>query len=66
MREVNECFYLFLAGLCLTVTNNDMNNIESVGSYCETLKKMNKILIIQNFSKFKESLMLINNLGIFF
>jgi hypothetical protein len=45
MREVNECFYLFLAGLCLTVTNNDMNNIESVGSYCETLKKMNKILI---------------------
>ena len=30
------------------------------------IKKMNKILIIQNFSKFKESLMLINNLGIFF
>ena len=45
MREVNECFYLFLAGLCLTVINNDMNKIESVGSYCEKLKKMNKILI---------------------
>ena len=35
MREVNEFFYLFLAGLCLTVTNNDINKIESVGNYCE-------------------------------
>ena len=44
MREVNECFYLFLAGLCLCVTTNDFDKIESIGSYCGILKEINKIV----------------------
>ena len=34
MREVNECFYLFLAGLCISVSKNKMDKIQSIGSYC--------------------------------
>jgi len=44
MREVNECFYLFLAGLCLSVTSNNMDKIESIGSYCGILEEIYKIL----------------------
>ena len=44
LREVNECFYLFLAGLCLSVTINDMEKIESIGSYCGILEEINKIV----------------------
>ena len=44
MREVNECFYLFLVGLCLCVTTNDFDKIESIGSYCGILKEINKIV----------------------
>ena len=44
-REINECFYIFLAGLCLSLTNNDINEIKiSIGDYCGILKKINKIL----------------------
>ena len=44
MREVNECFYLFLAGLCLSVTTYNMDKIESIGSYCGILKEISKIV----------------------
>ncbi len=44
MREVNECFYLFLAGLCLCVTTYDIDKIESIGSYSGILKEINKIV----------------------
>ena len=44
-REINECFYLFLTGLCLSVTTNDIIDMEiSLGDYCGILKKINKIL----------------------
>ena len=44
-REINECFYVFLAGLCLSATTNDINEMEiSIGDYCELLKKINKIV----------------------
>ena len=43
-REINECFYLFLAGLCLCVTTYDMDKIESIGSYCGILEEINKIV----------------------
>ena len=45
MREVNECFYLLLAGLCLSVTTNNLDEMEiSIGDYCGILKNINKIL----------------------
>ena len=45
IREVNECFYLFLAGLCLSITTNDIQDMEiSLGDYCGILKEINKIL----------------------
>ena len=44
MKEVNECFYLFLAGLSLNVTTNDMDKIESIGTYCGILKDIYKIV----------------------
>ena len=45
MKEINECFYKFLAGLCLSVTTNDMDKMElSVGSYCGILKDIYKII----------------------
>ena len=45
MREINECFYQFLAGLCLSATTNDMDKMElSVGSYCGILKDIYKII----------------------
>ena len=48
-REINECFYVFLSGLCLSVTTNDINKMEiSIGDYCELLKQINKIVKILN------------------
>lgn len=44
MREVSQYFYLFLAGLCLSVTTNDMEKIESIGSFCGILEEINKIV----------------------
>ena len=45
MKEVNECFYLFLAGLCLSITSNDMEKMNlSIGSYCGILKDIYKII----------------------
>ena len=53
-REVNECYYIILASLCLSVTSEDIhlqltksiyseNKIE-INQYCKALKKMNNIL----------------------
>ena len=36
--------FLFLAGLCLSDTTNDMDKMESIGSYCGILKEINKIV----------------------
>ena len=44
MREVNECFYLFLAGLCISVSTNNMDKIQSIGSYCGILEEIYKIV----------------------
>ena len=45
MKEVNECFYLFLAGLCLSVTNNNLDEMElQIGDYCGILKKIYTIV----------------------
>jgi hypothetical protein len=44
MKEVNECFYLFLAGLCFSITTNDINKIEFIGNYCGILKSIYKIV----------------------
>ena len=44
LREVNECFYLFLSGLCISITTNDMDKIESIGSYCGILEEIYKII----------------------
>jgi len=45
MRDVNECFYLFLAGLCLSVTTNNLDSMEiSIGDYCGILKNIIKII----------------------
>ena len=45
MREINECFYVFLVGLCISLTTNDINEMKiSIGDYCGILKEINKIL----------------------
>ena len=34
-REINECFYIFLEGLCINITTNDLIKMEiSIGDYC--------------------------------
>ena len=44
-REINECFYKFLAGLCISSTTNDMDKMElSIGSYGGILKDIYKII----------------------
>ena len=44
-REINECFYIFLAGLCLNITTNDLEKREiSIGDYCALLKDINKLI----------------------
>ena len=45
MKEINECFYLFLAGLCLSIANNNLDKMEiSIGDYYIFLKNINKII----------------------
>ena len=44
-KEINECFYLVLVGLCLSVTTNNMDEMKiSIESYCGLLKKIKKII----------------------
>ena len=55
-KEVNECYYLILASLCLSVTSDDMQLTEllkeerkaEINHYCKALKNMNNILEILN------------------
>ena len=45
MREVNECFYSYLAGLCLSLATNNLEDMEiSFGDYCGILKNIYKII----------------------
>ena len=52
-REVNECYYIILASLCLSVTSEEIklteslnldNNSVEINHYCDTLKEMNNIM----------------------
>ena len=51
-REVNECFYIILAGLCLSITSEEIKLTESfndedkveINLYCNILKEINNIL----------------------
>jgi hypothetical protein len=44
-KEINECFYKVLAGLCLSVTTNNMQGMRiSIESYCGILKEIKKII----------------------
>ena len=51
-KEVNECYYVFLASLCLCITEDELelseleleNNLISVDHYLEVLKKINLCL----------------------
>ena len=43
--EINECFFKILAGICLSVTTNDMDKMKIyIGSYCGILKNIYKII----------------------
>jgi len=45
IKDINECFYLFLAGLCLSITNNNLDEMElQIGDYCGILKKIYSIV----------------------
>ena len=45
LKEVNECFYLFLAGLCLSVSINNLEKMKiSIGDYYGLLKYIFKIV----------------------
>ena len=56
-KEVNECFYIILASLCLCITSEKIQLSESfeeedkveIKPYCEQLKKIN--IIVQNLNK---------------
>jgi hypothetical protein len=44
-RDVNECFYILLAGLCLSVTSKDIELVEiKIKDYYNRLKEINNIL----------------------
>ena len=44
-RDVNECFYLLLEGLCLSVTSKDIELVEiTIKDYYNRLKEINNIL----------------------
>ena len=53
-REVNECYYILLAGICLCLTDEEIllsenlelenNNLIGIDQYLEVLKKINLIL----------------------
>ena len=47
-REVNECFYVLLAGLCLSITENIKLMEKTVKDYYDRLKEINNILQILN------------------
>ena len=45
IKEVNECFYLFFAGLCISLTSKDIILVEiRIKDYHDRLKEINKIL----------------------
>ena len=65
MKVVNECFYLFLAGLCLSVTVNNLDNMElQISDYCGILKKIYKIVknIDNNLKTYLNELYIIDEL----
>ena len=45
-KEVNECYYIFLASLCLCITSSEikLKDKNDITNYCSILKKINKIL----------------------
>ena len=44
-KEINECFFLVLVGLCLSVTTNNIDKMRiSIESYCGILKEIKKII----------------------
>ena len=47
-REVNECFYILLAGLCLSITENIKLMEVTIKDYSDRLKEINNILQILN------------------
>ena len=60
-REVNECFYLILASLCLYITSKEIILTDSV-SYEENFKK-NEIYIGNYYSQLKEINDILQNLN---
>ncbi len=47
-REVNECFYILLGGLCLSITENIKLVEVTIKDYSDRLKEINNILQILN------------------
>ena len=47
-KEVNECFYILLAGLCLSITDNIKLDEVTINDYSGRLKKINDMLQILN------------------
>ena len=47
-KEVNECFYILLAGLCLSITDNIKLDEVTIKDYSGRLKKINDMLQILN------------------
>ena len=44
-KEINECFYKVLAGICLSVSTNNIDEMRiSLESYCGILKEVKKII----------------------
>ena len=50
-REVNECYYILLAGLCLSITSKDIKLVEiKIKDYHDRLKEIYKILQNINYN----------------
>ena len=49
-REVNECFYILLAGICLSITSKEVILVEiRIKDYHDRLEKIYKILVNINY-----------------
>ena len=58
-KEVNECYYIFLAALCLCITSDEIKLVESI----DLEKKNNEVEINYYCSKLKEIYSILKNLN---
>ena len=64
-KEINECFYRILAGICLSLSTNNIDEMRiSLESYCDILKEVKKIIqkMDEHFGLYIDELYIIDEL----